>query len=158
MKKTIIILAIVAVLGISGYIFYSNQVEKLMNMRYKFLAIKNVSVGETAFDVKVRIESDSTLEAQVTDLDLDVFVNGRKVGKIVDNSKMIIPAKGYSVIDFKVIADLDSIGLNALNLAGEVWKNKDATLTLRGKAKVKTSFISFRVPIDYTESIKYLLS
>lgn len=160
MKKAIIILAIVAALGISGYVFYKKQIDKLMDMDYEFMGFQlhNLSVSKSIADVKIKLISDSTLEAEILDLYLDVYINGKFVGVVSENKKILIPAKGYSIVDFHIAADLSKVGENALDLAGQIWANKDATIQLKGTAKVKSSFITVRVPIDYSESIKYLLS
>lgn len=160
MKKAIIISSIVILLGAGVYFFYKRQVDALYDMGYNILGfqVNKVSETETIVNVKVRITSDSTIEAEVRDVDLDAYIDGIKCGKVYENSVIVIPAKGYSDIDIKVVANLKEIGVNGLTLLGQLWANKDAMLTLKGTARVKTAFLSFKVPVDYTESIKYLLS
>lgn len=160
MKKTIIVLSIVAVLGVGGYLFYKSQIDKLYGMDYGFESVRfeNIAFDNTVIDLKLRVTSDSTLEAEISDLDLDAYINGVKVGKIVDNRKIIIPAKGYSIVDIKVSINMDEVRMNGIAVLGDIWKNKDANLTLKGSAKVKTAFIKVPTKIDYTESIKYLMS
>lgn len=160
MKKAVIISSIVILLGAGVYFFYKKQIDALYDMGYRILGfeVKKVSETETIVNVRVRIKSDSTIEAEIKDLDLDAYIDGIKSGKVYENSVIVIPAKGYSDIDIKVVANLKEIGVNGLTLLGQLWANKDAMLTLRGTARIKTAFLSFKVPIDYTESIKYLLS
>jgi LEA14-like dessication related protein len=165
MKKAIIILAIVAAVGVGGYLFYQNEIDKLYNMQYQFLGanIKDLSTnGKTILTVKIRLDSDSTLEAAISDMDLDVYIDGTLFGKIesVNNKKpIIIPAKGFSIAEVQVTLDTLQTELNGFTVIKNYFTKKDATLALKGKLKLKTGFLpKFPANINYSESIKYLLS
>ncbi len=160
MKKALIILAIVAVIGFTAFTFYKKQFDKLIDMDYEFMAVQleSASLDNTVANVKIKLISDSTLEAVIKDLDLDIYIDGVYVGNITENKEILIPAKGYSIVDFHIKADVTEVKTNALNLIGKIWINKDAILTLKGKAKIKFAFLNIPVPVDYTESVKYLLS
>jgi hypothetical protein len=165
MKKAIIILAIVSVIGVGGYLFYKNEIDKLYNMNYQFMGANILELskdGKTILNVKIRIDSDSTLEAAISDMDLDVFVDGTMFGKIesVNNKKpIIIPAKGYSIAEVQVTLDTLQTELNGFTVIKNYFTKKDATLTLKGKLKLKTGFLpKFPASINYSESIKYLIS
>ncbi len=161
MKKAIIIGSIVVLIGGAGYYFYTREINKLYNMNYEFVGIQfeNLSLATPVMNIRLKITSDSTLEAQLSDLDLDVYINGAKIGKITDVKKIIIPAKGYSFVDIKVALDSTELMGKGFQLIADIYKAKDATLTLKGTTTIKSAFLSFKnTKIDYTESIKYLLS
>lgn len=161
MKKAIIIFSGLAVVGFAGYYFYNKQVNLLTEMKYKFVGVSvdQLALINTVANLKIQIESDSTLEAEILDLDLDVYINDKYIGKITENKKIVIPAKGYSVVEVKVTTNALQAGTGLLDSAAQIWKAKDALLTVKGVAKVKSAFITFnKVPVNYSESIKYLMS
>lgn len=159
MKKVIIIGAIAAVLG-TGYFFYRSQIKKLESMKYQFL-----KVGLTSFDkdtavlsVTLMVTSTSTLEAQITDLNLDVYFDNVKVGTINEQKPIIIPAKGNSMVDLKVSIPLSNIATNVLGLAQSYFKEKNAAIKINGYGKVKSAFIKTSVPFEYDSTLKEMAS
>ena len=160
MKKVIVIIAIVGAVATGGYLFYKSQYEKLLDMQYTPLGIQ-VDISDdatTKAKIKLQISSDATIEAVIKRLDLEVSVNGVYLGKINEDREIIIPAKGYSIVDINISVSNMQVITNAVNLAGQIFKQKDAELTLKGKVKVKTAFLTVNVPVNYTESVKYLMS
>lgn len=134
-----------------------------MDMEYDFVSIQNVSVDDRAFDVTLKIINTSTLQGVIKDLDLDVYIDGEKIGKVTENNPILIPAKGSSFVTFRLtLIDPGMLYLSSgggiIDKIGNIIKKKDASLTLKGKAKVKSAFLTFNVPVDYTDSIKSLLS
>ncbi len=160
MKKALIIGGAVVAVGAAGFFFYRNQIDKLYEMEYKFVGVNfdKLSYTDTIANLKIQITSKSTLEAAVSDLDLEIYINGKLFGTVKSNETIIIPAKGYSVADVKVQVNAAGIVAGGTQLLGQIWKDKDAMLTVKGKAKVKSAFIKLPINIDYTESIKYLMS
>lgn len=159
MKKLIVIGAIVLVVGSAAYFFYSREITKLEDMDYTFegVFIDNISTSNTAMTVLTRITSSSTIEALITNLNLDAYINDVYMGKVINNGSIIIPAKGYSDVSFEIIADNNNIKENALSLIAGAILSKDAMLTLRGTAKIKSAFLTLNTDINYTDSIKSLL-
>ncbi len=160
MKKAVVIVSIVALIGTAAYFFYKKQIELLQDMEYQFAGIGagNISLTNTVATLKIKIISKSTLEAEILDLDLDVYINGSYVGKVTEKSKIIIPAKGYSIVELNVQTNPMQAGTDLFGVLPQIVKNKDANMTLKGFAKTKSAVVTVKVPVDYTESIKYLMS
>ncbi len=160
MNKAIIIAgAGIAVLGTAGYFFYNSQIDKVRSMTYDLVGLKSreLSLQKAVFDAKVKITSDSTLEAEVLKLDLKVLIDGKLFGVISDNKKpIIVPAKGYSIPELSITVNPLEIGSNAMDIAGGIFMRKDAVITFDGTALVKILFLKKEIPIYYSSTFKEL--
>ncbi len=166
MKKVIIISSIVLVLGTGLYYWYSKQIAFLYNLKYTIIGIKfnDISVDNTQFDLSLRIESQGTIEAEIIDLNVDVYVGGVLVGKVNSNTPIIVPARlssgipGYSISDLHVVTDPKQILNDGLGIAAQLLSNKDAVILINGFAKVKSAFLTIPVPVSYQTTLKEFLS
>lgn len=155
MKKVLIISLTVAVIG-GGIYYYYKQVTLLTNLDYKLIGfhVESLSLTQSVVDLDMRIWSKSTIEATIKNLDLNVFIDGVKLGNVTEISTIVIPAKGYSDVKLKVILSPLQIGENVLNLFNNYSSNKDSKILMTGFAKVKSSFIETTVPFTYQTTIK----
>lgn len=140
--------------------YYSKQVNLLTNFTYKLTGIRidALSLTKSAIDLSVRIFSPSTIEAKITNLDLDVFIDNVKVGHVSELAPIIVPAKAYSDINLKVEFNPLELGSNAVNLLGNYYQHQDSIILMTGFATVKSAFIQTTVPFHYASTIKEMLS
>lgn len=159
MKGVIIIGSVVIVAG-GAYYFYSQQIKKLKAMTYQFLKVAMTSFDKNVANltVSLMVTSTSTLEAQITDLNLDIYFNNVKVGTVNEQKPIIIPAKGTSIVDLKVSIPISSIATNALGLAQSYFNEKNGAVKISGNAKVKSAFIVTTVPFEYDTTLKEMAS
>lgn len=159
MKKALIIGSVVLLLA-GGIYYYSKQINLLSNFTYKLTGIHlgAISMTKSAVDLFVRIYSPSTIEAKITNLDLDIFIDNIKVGHITDLAPIIVPAKAYSDISLKVEFNPLELGSNAINLLGNYYQHQDSIILMTGFATVKSAFIQTTVPFHYETTIKAMLS
>lgn len=153
MRKGLIIAGAIGAVGVGGYFFYREQYRRLQNISFKLEGIKvnSISLKDVDIDLKIRLISEATIEAVVTDLNLDVFVNDVKVGVVTGSSPIIIPAKGYSIADLKVKSNVSEVAKDAVNLGTEIYKSKSANVRISGTATIKSWIIKIKnAPIDYT--------
>lgn len=159
MKKFIIGSAIVLVIGGAIYYYY-RQANLLTNLTYKLIGFhfESLSLTNSVIDLELRIWSQSTIEATIKNLDLQVFIDGVKLGNINELTPIVVPAKGYSDIGLKVSFSPLTIGQNALNLLSNYQTNKDSKILMTGFATVKSSFIETTVPFTYETTIREILA
>jgi LEA14-like dessication related protein len=160
MKKVIIIGAIVAIVGGGLYYFYKQQYSQVTNLDFKFLKVSlgKLAATDTILNISLMVTSNSTLEAKVTDLNLEVYINDKKVGNVSELSPIILPAKGSSVVDLKVAINPLQTGMDILDVAASYFKEKNAVVRINGYGKVKTAFIETSVPFTYDTTLKELIS
>jgi LEA14-like dessication related protein len=159
MKKILIGGAVLAVAG-SLYMYYKNQVNLLQQLSYTPVGVRfdSISLDKAVVMVQIRIDSNSRLEALIERLSLDIYLNGFKAGHVTELKPLLIPAKGYSIVNLKVEFSPKELGQNIVSLAGDFYRQKDMRIGLKGEAKVKSSFIRTTIPVDYTTTVKELMT
>ncbi len=140
------------------FFFYNHQVDLIKNLTYKLTGLRIIKLdeAETILSVGLQIASTSTLEAEITNLNLDFYINGVKLANITDESKIVLPAKGYSNVQLKIAISPKDLKQNFVNLASYFIQNKDAVVRFTGYGKVKTAFITTTLPFEYETTIKEL--
>jgi LEA14-like dessication related protein len=159
MKKLIIISSIVALVG-GGIYFYARQLSLLQNFTYDFLGIHIESLTQDRVEatLTMRIHSSATLQAKITDLDLDFLIGDKKLGKIQGFSPIIIPARGFSDISLNISFSPSQIGQNAYDLLNLMVQQKDIPLSFQGSASVESAFLKVELPISYNTTLRNYFS
>lgn len=158
MKKILITGAILAA-GVGVFAYYKKQAGILTNMKYDVAGAKFISFDgkQLIIALTLRIESESRIEAELTGVNLDVLIEGETWGNITELSPIIIPAKGYSLIELQVTIYAKDIRNNVVNLAGKILQKKDASVVINGYAKVKSGWIKTTVPFTYETTLKEMI-
>jgi LEA14-like dessication related protein len=159
MKKAIIILGIAgAATGI--YLYYKKQVSLLMDFTYDIIGygVEKVGMAESIIKLTIRVHSASKLSATVSDMNLDVYMEGVKLGNVKEVKPIVIPAMGYSDVELKVAFSPLQIGQNAVDLVRNYTSKMDAQIRVAGYMKVKAAFINTSVPFEYTTTVKEQLA
>lgn len=159
MKTAIIILATV-ILGGVGYYYYKD-IQLLENITYQLIGInlQNVSPTLTTVTLDLRLFSQSTINAQVQALFLDVYINNTKVGSVQQVAPFIIPAMGYADAELNVNISPELLLGDALNLlTSGIATGSNGAVMVVGYAKVKSSFLTITVPFNYTTTIAALMA
>ncbi len=160
MKKAVIITSIVLVVGGGAYYYYTRQINMLENLEYKGTGLQIITMTEdlVVVTLRLRITSKSTLEAVITDLNLDFYLNDIKLANVVDDKKIVIPAKGYSDVDLKISFSPKEIRQDFVTLASYFIQTSDANIKLNGYAKVKSAFITLRLPFEYETTLREFMA
>ncbi len=159
-KRVLIVLGILAAAGAGAYFYYRKQLEELENFTYNVIGINigDYSVDHASLFLKIRITSNSTIDATIKDLSIDVFMDGQKVGNIEDTRPFIIPAKGYSDVDLTVALSPKLVLASAGKVLTSLIGQKDFAINLRGFIRIRSAFLQVSVPFSYDSSLKQLLS
>lgn len=160
MKKALLIIGGLSVLGFGIYKYFKTQADLLLQFTWDFkgFKIKKFSLSEIALDLSIVFRSKANIEAKITKLYLDAFLNGKNVGYVSEEQSFIIPAKGSATIPLFISLNPKSVINNVIDLSLGVAKNKDVKLTLSGYAKVESGFFKTTLPIKYETSVKEYLS
>jgi LEA14-like dessication related protein len=159
MKKAIILLGVAgAATGI--YLYYKKQVDLLMDFTYEIIGygVETASLTQAVIKITIRVHSASKLSATVSDMNLDVYMEGVKLGNVQDVKPIVIPAMGYSDAEVKVAFSPLQIGQNAVDLIRNYTAKQDAQIRVAGYMKVKAAFINTSVPFEYTTTVKEQLA
>ena len=125
----------------------------------EFRKMENVSFKSLSFDdgISVTLNGDAVffnpnlLGANVTELDCDVFINGKKVTHI--NQDISAEMKGNSEfklpLDFKV--PLKEVFKDVKPTLGNIFKKKKIEYRLVGSLKVGLGNIEMSIPVEYED-------
>lgn len=148
------------VVGIGGvayalYRFYRRQIGLLQQYDYDIVnvSLTNISKNQITLNLVTRFTNKSKIEATISKIFLDVYVEGQKVGFISENKPFLIPANGSSDIDMKLVFNPQLVLKNILGIIFSGAKRKDLKFTIKGKADIKSGFLKVVVPIDYSDVV-----
>jgi LEA14-like dessication related protein len=108
--------------------------------------------------IKINFTNNSDIEVAVNEFLLDFYFNGEYIGYLQDTTPFIIPIRNSTPISFEFTLNPQLILSNISDILLFSVKAKDATFSVRGKAKVKSGFISTTMPIEFDTTIKEILS
>jgi hypothetical protein len=159
MKKLLLAIGGLSLLGFGVYKYFKTQTDLLSKFTWKISGFKIVkfNLNELSIDVNFLFTSVADLEAKVTKLYLDLFLQDTNVGYIAENKEFIIPAHGTSSIPIHISINPQIVFKNLIDLSLGVAKSKDVRFKFKGFANVRSGFIATTIPIKYETSIKEYL-
>ena len=157
--KTVSILAGLGIIGYAIYRYYMKQIDFLKDITYEVrgLKIKEFSKQKVSVDVTALIFNASNVEATVTQMYLDVYTNGVKVGNVNEIKDILIKPKQSTLIDFNFSFDPTIIAKNIVDLITISVSSKDIVINIKGYIRVKSGFLSTPLPFEYTTNLKSYL-
>jgi len=159
MKKALLIVGGLGVLGYGIYRYFKKQVDLLKNFSWSVVGFKifKITATEMSFEVKFKLTSESDIQASVEKMYFDLYVNDTNVGFISETKSFVLPAHGSSVVPLTISINPQSILKNLLSLSVGIGKNKDFMLKMDGYANVRSGFVALTLPIKYETSFKQYL-
>ena len=159
MKKALLILGSVGLLGFGLYRYFKNQADILKKFTWKISGFKIIrfNANELAIDLTFLFSSSADIEATINKLYLDLYLDGKNVGFITESKKFIIPAKGSTNIPLHISVSPQTIIKNLIDLTLGAYKNKDLRFKLSGYVNVKSGILSTTIPVEYETSIQQYL-
>lgn len=159
MKKILLAVGGLSLLGFGLYKYFKTQADLLTKLSWKIqgFKIRKFSFQELAIDVNFLFTSVADLEAKIEKLYLDLYLEGKNVGYIMEEKEFIIPAKGSSSIPIFVSINPQAVFKNIIDFTLNIGKNKDVKFKMDGFASIKSGFISTTLPIKYETTLKEYL-
>jgi hypothetical protein len=159
MRKTLLFFGGLSLLGFGLYRYFKVQTKKLLDYDWKFSSIKinRLKLTELNATISILFTSKSDIEAKVNRLYLDIYINNKKLGYIIEDKVFVIPANGSANIPLTFSVNPQAIFKNLIDLSLGVAKDRDAMLKLDGFANIRSGFVSTTLPIKYETSIREYL-
>jgi len=157
--KTISIVAGLGLIGYAIYRYYMKQVNLLQDITYQVRGVKirEFSKQKISLDVTAQVFNASNVEATVTQMYLDIIVNGIKVGNVNEIKDIVIMPKQSTNIDFNFAFDPSIIVKNIVDLVTLSVAAKDIVINIKGYIRVKSGFLSTPLPFEYKTNLKSYL-
>ncbi len=151
-----------AIIGLGLVYHFKNQISKLKGMCYKIKSFKIVSLklDKFQFYLNTLVKNDSDVHFDIVNYDFDVLLVGKHISHISSNKVERVSAKSVSelqlLVDFSPKEKFDTA--DALRLAQYGLTDQEKfVITLVGKIKIKSSFITKTVPVEMTFNLKEIL-
>ena len=154
--KTISILAGLGLIGYAIYRYYLKQIDFIKDITYqvKGIKIREFSKNKVSLDISALIFNASNVEATVTQMYLDVLINGTKVGKVNEIKDIPIKPKQSTLIEFNFAFEPSLIFKNVVDLITLTIAAKDMVVDIKGYIRVKSGFLSTPLPFEYKTNLK----
>ena len=158
--KPLLIFAGVGVIGYALYRYYMKQIQFLKDITYQIvgLKVKSITVNQVSLDITTRIYNASNVEATVTEMYLDVFINGVAVGNINEVKDIVVLPQKTTDVTFNFAFNPRIIGKNILDILSLTVASKDMNFDVKGYVRVKSGFLSTTIPFEYTNNLKAILN
>jgi len=153
---------IISGLGVIGYAlfrYYKKQIDFVKDIQYKIsgLRIVNISKEEVTLDILMKVYNASNVEAKVTEIFLDLTMNGTKVGAINESEEFVIKPTQTTDVSYRFSFNPSLVIKNIVNILTLTVALKDVKIQADGYMKVKSGFLSTTIPFTYQNTLKNLL-
>jgi len=153
---------IISGLGVIGYAlfrYYKKQIDFVKDIQYTISGLKivNIAKEDVTLEIFLKVYNASNVEAKVTEIFLDVMMNGTKVGSINESSEFTIMPTKTTEVSYKFSFNPSLVIKNIVNILTLTVALKDVVIVADGYMKVKSGFLSTTIPSTYQNTLKNLL-
>jgi len=153
---------IISGLGVIGYAlfrYYNKQIDFVKDIQYTISGLKivNIAKEDVTLEIFLKVYNASNVEAKVTEIFLDVMMNGTKVGSINESSEFTIMPTKTTEVSYKFSFNPSLVIKNIVNILTLTVALKDVVIVADGYMKVKSGFLSTTIPFTYQNTLKNLL-
>ncbi|MGB0886084.1 MAG: hypothetical protein ACPGR5_06635 [Chitinophagales bacterium] len=122
-------------------------------VRTKNWNIETVNAKTLILTADIVFFNPNKVKAKLRELDLDIYLNERVVGKLIQQDIVSIKGKSSFDIPIRIKIDLAKTEINLANVLG-LFSNKKFLLDLKGYLKARVFLIPFKINIDEREEFK----
>lgn len=143
----------VGILGFGLFKYFQIQAQLLKDYDYKIVGIKirKFNVSEATIEFVVRFINKSNIEATITNLYLDIFIEGQNAGYVTNSNRLLLPANGSSDIPLIFSFSPKMVINNIVSFVVTGTKNKDLSFQIKGYADVRSGFVKKSIKIDFKD-------
>ena len=120
--------------------------------------IEDVNIGKfggktVEFEVILPIENPSSFRFRIVNVDLDVYINEKYMGKISNVDHVLIPSKSTELYTFPLKVEFSDILKGALSVFN-MYLDRQAEVMIRGKISVRSFPVTRRINVDEKTLVK----
>ena len=142
-------------LAYQAFRYIKRQAALLEKWDYDILAVRLLGVTKDFLDLQIELElkNPSAVSLTVSEFEMDVYLDGIKIGNTAKRGMYEIPKYGSDVLTFNVRAFYKTLGPLLGVLISKIGKIDQVQVRLKGKLYVQTvPGIFAPVPFDITDS------
>ncbi len=115
--------------------------------------IEKLNIKEIKLMIWLPIENPNNIKFNVNNVDLDIYVNGIKLGKVTRMEKVHIPKKSNKTYAIKLDIKMKDLGVSALTALRQL-KSKHIMLKVDGAITVSKFVIVKKVAVDVENKVE----
>jgi LEA14-like dessication related protein len=142
-------------LAYQAYKYIKRQAALLEKWDYNILGVRLMGVTKDFLDLQIELElkNPSAVSLTVSEFEMDVYLDGIKIGNTAKRGEYTIPKYGSNLLTFNVRAYYKQLGPALGVLISKIGKINEVKVRLKGKLYVQTVPGVFApVPFDITDS------
>ncbi len=112
---------------------------------FQNLQMSRAAGGQAVLSTTVKMYNPNSYSLQLKRAEVDVVINGKHAGHSLLDTTILIPRKDTFYVPLALQIDLNSLFSNALQMLIE----KQATIGLDGRVKIKRGMFTFNRPFHY---------
>lgn len=124
-------------------------IEKVDHIKIKSFTTKGIELI-----VALKINNPNKYAISLVDSDLELFIDGNKIGDASIEEKIKLPKKSNEVHKFTVVTTYKGILTSALPTIVAALTGKSIELGVKGSIKAKAKSISKKFPVEATERVR----
>ena len=154
--KTVALVGGLGIIGYALYRYYKKQIAILEELQYQIVTFKPVEIkpSKISFDVTVKAFNPSNIQVTITEMLLDVFLNGKPAGKVNEVKEIVLNPGQTTLVTFNFALDTSSLGESLVDLILKSIASRQLAIDLKGFIRAKSAFISTSMPFEYSKTIK----
>ena len=142
-------------LAYQAYKYIRRQAALLEKWDYNILGVRLMGVTKDFLDLQIELElkNPSAVSLTVSEFEMDVYLDGIKIGNTAKRGEYTIPTYGSNLLTFNVRAYYKQLGPALGVLISKIGKINEVKVRLKGKLYVQTVPGVFApVPFDITDT------
>jgi LEA14-like dessication related protein len=157
--KAILVFSGLGIIGYSLYRYYNKQITFLKDITYQIVGVKIVKIAtdNISLDITNRIYNASNVEATVTEMYLDFYLNNVLIGNVNEAKDLVILPLKTTDVTYRFTFNPKLVIKNLVSVVTFAVSAKDMTFEARGYAKIKSGFVQTTIPFEYKNNLKSFL-
>ena len=142
-------------LAYQAYKYIRRQAALLEKWDYNILAVRLMGVSKEYLDLQLELElkNPSAVSLTVSEFEMDVYLDGIKIGNTAKRGQYTIPKYGSNLLTFNVRTYYKQLGPALGVLISKIGNINEVKVRLKGKLYVQTVPGDFApVPFDITDT------
>lgn len=113
---------------------------------------KGMVDNKVKLQLKVPIENPNAYKLKIKDMDLDVHINGKYLGKMKNSKEIVVEKKSNQVQDFPVEIHVKNM-LGSMGLFYKLRKSSSVEMKIEGTIKVKAVMRTKTIKVSEVQNI-----
>jgi len=118
------------------------------------VGVKKFTAKGVEVEVAMQIKNPNNYNIHIVDSDLELFVEGNRIGTAKIDNKITLPKKSNQIHRFILKSSLKDMGSSVFPLLMRVLGGGTIDLHIKGDIKAKAKGIGKRFPVDFKEKVK----